>query len=286
MDGLKLGARIAGIVFLGFAFFAFFLSLALLLAPYEIGELEKRANTELPPKIVNTLDLAVPELRQITLDQLKVGCLLRSGLGLSNVSSIVKDIPFSEQDLNFICEKANQVISMQELKEAFVSKKFGEILGQALMKVRKEIIEPYSYAYFPITIVSQLAFTLISILAFYFSEREIAKLGRKFAFHSWVFSVIYFLILAVIWLVSPSLVEKQVIENPQVTSMIAQLSDAQKPAVDIFMSEVIKLLSLWVEGVLIHFMIIYILIGIASAIIWAAFGGISKIREKLDEGQI
>lgn len=287
---VRFAARIFGSTFLGFASLAFFISLVLLLAPLEISELGKEAKGQFPEKVVSLLELTSPEFRSLTLDQVKTECLLRAVMGIQNATEAapeaLKGTPLTESDLDYICAQAADATDIGQLKLAVVTAILDREVDLSLSKFNQETLEPLYYTYMPISAISFLALFLLSILAFYFSEGEAVGAGRKIFFHIGAYAFVLFTLLAILWLRSPTLVEKQVQENPEVANFLARAPQDQQTAAGIFVNGIIDFISLWVEGVLIHFMLVYLAISIVGAAGWVAFGGISKIMEKLEKGEI
>lgn len=278
MDIKKLVLKILGLGFLGLAFLALFVGLILLLAPYEIDQLQKKAEEEYPEKIVTLVNLVMPEeLENISLSEVKTGCALRGAL---NISASSLNIPLSDADLNLLCEKANEAVSIAELKQLFISAKVNGIITEVFPKVKREYIEPYSSGYVAIMLVAFLVFyALFALVAYFASEGVFSWLGN-IASHTFFYSMSYILALVMMYFVVPGMINSTIMGSPQISEMLSQIPEAQRPAANIFIFDTIILVSDWFNGFLTHLILAYGALMLVSGFGWLGITAMAKAEKE------
>ncbi len=280
MDLKRIIIRILGVGFMGAAFAALLLSLVFILASYELDELHGKINAEYPDKIVSLLELAFPQVSQVSLQNIRDFCTIRATF---NVSIPMDSIPLSQQDMDLVCTKAGGAQSMDELKKIFISSKVEAATAEVFAKVKTENVDPYSNAYLPILLVAVLAFYSLSAAVFYFGDNDVMQWLRTLAFQTFVYAGAYVLALGTAWLLLPSMVNSGITENPQIIQALAQVPAQQKPILDIFVSDAINFITNWMRGALGHFAIIYAVIGILGGAAWMGIAAAAKGAEIQEE---
>lgn len=268
MDFKELATRIFGIGFMGLSFLSLFAGILLFLAPYELDSLHSTINTQYPDKLVGVLDIAVPQISNITLAEVKTFCIIR---GAFNLSIPLDTLPLDQQDITVLCADAGKAASMDELKKSFVTYKFTSATDAAFLNIRKQFIEPYAYIYIPVALVLFLAFYFFSALALYFSGRGVVSWLRTLSFHTATYAIFYVFALGISWLLIPSVVSSTVMQNPQLAQALSQIPAQQAQLANIVVSEFVITLTVWVQGSLVHVMAVYGAVAIIVGLLWAAF---------------
>lgn len=265
MDLLKAFLKFAGFGLISLSFLSLFFGIALVLAPYELDDLQNRINTEYPAKVAAVLDATMPELSQLSLNDVKLGCMARA-LGMINST---EQLPLSEADLDIICSEAGSAASIAQLKEKFVSIKLKATVDDVFADIKGDYIEPYSNAYIALSFIISFAFFAIAAVVLYFSESGIFEWLRTISFHVFLESVFYVIGFVASWLLFPSVVGSMLSGNEQISGMFAQLPAEQQPIAENFMLDAADFIMSWLRNALLHFIIIFAVIGAIGFAAWA-----------------
>ncbi len=279
MNPKDIAARLLGLLFISIAFLCLLGVLGLVLIPGEIDDLHSRVDAEYPEKIVTYVGLGVPELKQITLQDVKTACGLKNTLGIS-VNSLPFKLPvgIGESDLDAICAIAPSATGMEALERSFITSKLSAFSAEKFAGVKRDV-GAYSYAYLPWMAVGFFAFYFASALVFYFGDKGILSWLRTVAFHTAVAALIYVLAFGLVWLVMPSLVSPQVTNNPDVVALVSALPDASRPVADIAITDAVLFLSDWARGAIAKFILVYLALVVVAALAWLGTAAAANAAE-------
>ncbi|MDD5337448.1 MAG: hypothetical protein PHS02_03100 [Candidatus ainarchaeum sp.] len=285
MQAKNMAAKAIGLAFLAVFFIASLGSLFLLTLPGDVNSLESQVNREWTDRLAGLVDLAFPQLKDVTLDEVKFGCMLRSGLGAAGIQNPVADLPLSSEDLDFICSKAGKVTSMDELKYDYISLKFGTVSAEAFSKIRKDIVEPYTNSYLPVFIFASVICLGLSCICVFLGEGNAGRAVRTLLLGSALCGLGLVALLAACWLAAPSFVEGNVRQNPDLIAGLALIPKEYTQFAEIAVSEVIAAISQWAQGIIVRFILVYISIASLCGVGWAGLSALARFREEEIEGK-
>ncbi len=265
--------------FLALSSLAFFISISMALAPYEIGDLEKKVNAEYPDKIAELVGLAFPQLSEerlgnISIQNIRFLCFIRSSAN-TNIT-LPMELPLSDKDIDSLCTNAAKAASAAELRQLFISQKVHEASAEVFAALKTDYVNPYTSTYLPIFLILFLVFYAFSAIIYYLREGAIMPWLRTIAFHTFMNALGTVIILALVWLTLPSLLSSMVMGSPQLEQMLSQLPEQQRPIVDIFISDSINFVNEWMKGVIVHLLMIYGALALIGGLAWAGFSAVAK----------
>lgn len=272
-----------GAVCLGLAFLCLFGSLVFVLADSEMAALEKKINAEYPEKVSGVLDIVMPaEIKNLTLNDVKTMCALHAAF---NVSASSLGIPLEERDLDFICGNAAGASSVEQLKDLFISAKVAEKSSEVMLEAKKNK-DAYANTYLPALMVLFLFFLMLSALFSYLAARGgVLQWLRWMALKAATYSALYMVSLLVMYFAVPGMVSGGVADSPDLQQALSQVPQDQRPAINILVYDAAALAIEWLQGVLVHFIMIYGVMGVMAGGAWVALSAAVGGSEEEGKGR-
>ncbi|MEW6528507.1 MAG: hypothetical protein AB1391_01315 [Candidatus Micrarchaeota archaeon] len=273
MDLKELILRTVGAGIMGLAFIGFFIALLMTLAPYEFERLYEKVSAEIPDKLILMMDSNIPELKNISFDDVKLFCTMRSAFNISDAFLAgVSGYQIEKKDIDFACARINSISNINELKKLFITSKLAEFRD----KIKNETIIPFLTAYTPIAFTVFFILYLISAFILYLSKFEIISGLRTIALHTLLYLIFYIIAFGICWYTLSSIVDSVITQNVQLTEALSKLPEQQKQIIEDLILEVRLILTEWMREVMIYLIIIYCILAIISGIAWISCGIVYK----------
>lgn len=278
----KISLGVLALSFLALSLLAFFFSAVIMLAPYEIGELETKIKEVYSSNLVGIINLLIPlEYKDITLTEVKLMCGIPSFYNL-NISSLnlTNSSLIEERDIELVCNKAKEVSNIEELKETIIKLKINDFTTKEFAKIKQEI-NSYSSTYLPILVIGFLVLYLLSLVVFYFKNNGLLQGISELMFYTVLACIVYIVLLGIAVFIVSSLLNPSIItKNPEISVLLSQVPKDKQPIIDNVIIDTVDFISKWIEDIFMHLIFIYIGFGVLSAGGWFGTSIAYKIEEK------